>query len=275
MIKIEYSQESIEALQYWRFHRPQCKRVQALAQEIGIELLPTYSPNLIEEAANCKIGELMGSEFSKVQRCSRCWANAISCDTIKESYWDNRLLNRQRRRSYLRPLRVYLRELTRSDLQYITQWRHDPELIASLCTPFRYINPETEDQWFEHYLQNRHNTIRWAICKQETHQHIGNVYLLHMDWIHRTAEFHIFIGDLQDRGKGYGKEATRMALEYAFFHLNLRRIELKVLKSNHLAIQMYEKCEFRHEGLLRQAVFKNGNYEDVCIMGILRDEFSL
>lgn len=166
---------------------------------------------------------------------------------------------------------LYLREITRTDLPKITAWRQQRDLIDSLGDTFRYVNHESDEAWFNHYLANRQTQVRLAICRED-HGHIGNVYLLNIDPITRGAVFHIFISE-EHQGQGYGHAATSQALAHGFFDLNLQRISLSVLASNERARSLYKKCGFVEEGIARQAAFKNGHYADVCHLAILREEF--
>lgn len=59
-----------------------------------------------------------------------------------------------------------LRELERKDLARINGWRNDPELLALLGAPFRYIAPEVDEKWFESYMANRGNAVRFAITEE-------------------------------------------------------------------------------------------------------------
>ena len=54
--------------------------------------------------------------------------------------------------------------------------------------------------------------------------------------------------------------------------MNLHRVELKVLASNERAQHVYEKCGFSKEGIIRKAVYKNGEFVDLLLYGILKDE---
>ena len=74
-------------------------------------------------------------------------------------------------------------------------------------------------------------------------------------------------------GKGYGTEAVRLALKFAFDYLNLERVALSVQANNPRAIRAYEKAGFVREGLLRRDAYRNGEYIDVVQMGVLREEF--
>lgn len=51
------------------------------------------------------------------------------------------------------------------------------------------------------------------------------------------------------------------------------RLFLKVIRKNKTAISLYEKCNFFKEGVLREAIFKNGKFYDEIIMSILKEKF--
>ena len=72
----------------------------------------------------------------------------------------------------------------------------------------------------------------------------------------------LFIGDKSCWNKGYGTEVMRLLLRSGFETLNLNRIFLRVDEANKGGIRAYEKAGFVHEGRLRQAVFRDGEYRD-------------
>ena len=168
---------------------------------------------------------------------------------------------------------VYLRELTGSDIPIINKWRQNQELVGMLGGPFRYVNLETDEKWFQAYMNNRNSQVRCCICDKESSSVLGVVYLLNIDQIIRSAEFAIMIGSKQDQNKGVGTKATQLMLSHGFNNLNLNRVYLEVLENNHAAVSVYEKCGFTQEGRLREAAYKNGSYCDLLVMSILRKEF--
>ena len=165
-----------------------------------------------------------------------------------------------------------LRELDKDDIKEINKWRNNPELIALLAAPFRYINHAIDDKWYENYLINRNNAIRCAILDGE--KLLGVISLLVIDYINQSAELHIMIGDSQNYGKGAGTFAIKEMLNHAFFNLNLRRIELTVLDSNERAKHVYSKIGFIKEGTKRGAVYKKGVFHDLELYSILREEYT-
>lgn len=168
---------------------------------------------------------------------------------------------------------IFLREITKTDIEIINKWRNDQEIVDSLGATFRYVNLETDEIWFENYMKNRTTQIRCAICLKENGKIIGVVYLIKIDQISKNAEFAIMIGDKDQQNKGIGTIATKTMLEYAFQHLNLNRVYLTVLEKNSRAIRMYEKVGFTVEGVMREAIYKDGVYQNQLIMSFLKNEF--
>jgi UDP-4-amino-4,6-dideoxy-N-acetyl-beta-L-altrosamine N-acetyltransferase len=167
-----------------------------------------------------------------------------------------------------------LRELRKEDILKINKWRNDSELINHLGAPFRYINLDVDYRWYDNYMQNQNTTIRCAIVEATDEDNIlGLVSLTNINFINRSAEFHIMIEDTDNRGKGIGYFATTEILNHAFNNINLNRIELGVLESNARALKLYEKVGFKHEGVKRQSIYKNGKFVDMIVMAILKEEF--
>jgi len=75
------------------------------------------------------------------------------------------------------------------------------------------------------------------------------------------------------RGKGYGKEAIILLMDYAFGHLNFHRISIGVVGFNDNALRFYEKIGFKQEGIQRDSYYYNYKYHDFVMMSILEDEF--
>jgi len=83
----------------------------------------------------------------------------------------------------------------------------------------------------------------------------------------------IGIGEREFWGKGYGTDAMKVILRYAFQELNLRRVALDAFEYNPRAICSYEKVGFVHEGRAREFLYREGRRWDLIFMGILREEW--
>lgn len=165
-----------------------------------------------------------------------------------------------------------LRELEKKDIAIINQWRNKKELIDYLGAPFRYINLDVDEQWYLQYMNNRNNTVRCSIVDSED-TIIGLVSLTSINTINQSATFHIMIGESKNQNKGAGSFAVKSMIQHAFNNLNLRRIELSVLSNNTRAQHIYEKNGFIYEGTKRKSVFKNGDFVDMKIYSILKEDY--
>ncbi|MBR3768527.1 MAG: GNAT family N-acetyltransferase [Clostridia bacterium] len=166
-----------------------------------------------------------------------------------------------------------LRELAKKDLCRINEWRNNPQLIKLLGAPFRYIDVQIDERWYDNYLSNRNTAIRCSIV-DENDEILGLVSLLDIDRLNQCAEFNIMIGDTENQGKGIGSFALKEMLHHAFYDMNLQRIELTVLDDNARAKHVYEKNGFVYEGRKRKSVFKDGRFVDMLMYSVLREEYS-
>lgn len=102
---------------------------------------------------------------------------------------------------------------------------------------------------------------------------VGACSLQHIDLRNRHAELGIFMTAHEWRGQGYGTEAVRLLLNYAFEVVRLEKIYLGVYDFNEAGLRSYERVGFRYEGRLRQMLHYQGRYWDEWPMRILRTEW--
>ena len=75
------------------------------------------------------------------------------------------------------------------------------------------------------------------------------------------------------RCKGIATDAYMTLFKYAFEELRLNRINGSALQYNAISLHVTQKVGFKQEGIQRQAVYKNGKYEDVVMLGILKEDY--
>ena len=131
---------------------------------------------------------------------------------------------------------------------------------------------EAEKSWMNNVLNN--NEPLFSIIKSENDELIGNIGLMKIDNIRRTATLGIMIGEDKNRNKGYGTESIKILLDYGFNYLNLNNIMLEVFSFNERAIKSYKKAGFKEIGRRRKSYFLNGKYHDEIYMDILAEEFT-
>ena len=166
--------------------------------------------------------------------------------------------------------RIYLRALEPEDYKVSIQWRKDDEIWDMLGGTKYFVSEAYEKEWVLNTIHNSKD-IKLAICLKDTNQYIGNAYLTDINYINRTANSHILIGEKDFWNKGYAKEALLDLLAFAFKERGLNRVSALVLEDNIASIRMLEKCGYIQEGVMRQSVFKNGKFKNQVIMSILKN----
>jgi ribosomal-protein-alanine N-acetyltransferase len=144
-------------------------------------------------------------------------------------------------------------------------WMNDPEVYKYLETGGDYTKEMLAD--YIQALTSRY-TFFWGIHTKEGDQHIGNIKIDPINNQHGYGEYGILMGDRNEWGKGYAKEASLSVINYCFENLGLRKIILGVVAQNLSAVAMYKKIGFIVEGIYRQHGFYNGLYHDVLRMAI-------
>jgi UDP-4-amino-4,6-dideoxy-N-acetyl-beta-L-altrosamine N-acetyltransferase len=166
---------------------------------------------------------------------------------------------------------IYLRPIERADAPLLREWINHPE-VARTLRHHRPMNLQIEEEFIDRTAHSD-TDLALLIAVKETDKPVGTTGLHHIDAKNRHAEFGILIGEPAEWGKGYGSEATRLMVNYAFETLNLNRIWLHVYEYNERGLGSYEKPGFKKEGVLRQENFREGRYWDTLVMGILREEW--
>jgi RimJ/RimL family protein N-acetyltransferase len=170
--------------------------------------------------------------------------------------------------------RVRLRAPERGDLQQFVDWLNDPEVRDGLLLHLPMSLAE-EEQWFEGMIKRpaAEHPMVIEIQQDEEWRMIGNCGVHEIDWRCRSGMVGIFIGEKHLWNQGYGTEVMTLLLKHGFETLNLNRIWLDVYADNPRAIRSYEKVGFVLEGKKRQAMYKQGQYVDLHLMSVLREEW--
>ena len=157
-----------------------------------------------------------------------------------------------------------------------SRWMRDSEFVRLLDTdPARLLSVDKNKEWFEKNLveEQKDDELFLLIRTLEDDRTIGLIGLDGIRWTHGDAWVGIGLGEREYWGKGYGTDAMRILLRYAFEELNLHRLSLSVFEYNPRAIRSYEKVGFIVEGSARQFLNRDGQRYDMIFMGILREEW--
>jgi RimJ/RimL family protein N-acetyltransferase len=169
--------------------------------------------------------------------------------------------------------KVRLTAFRHEDLGVALRWEDDSDYLRQLIGAA--ARPRAQEQvqgWYKQHVEDKDGNL-FAIRLRDSDTLVGFIELDDILWNAGSAWYAIGIGDRNARGKGYGTEATRLALQFAFDELNLHRVQLTVFAYNEPAIRVYERCGFQREGVFRDQIYRDGVRYDSYLYGILRPEW--
>lgn len=165
--------------------------------------------------------------------------------------------------------RIYLVPITEKDTEMVLRWRNS-DLVKQRFIYREDITPEEHKTWLETKVYAG-KVAQFIIYVRETDQPIGSVYMQSIDHIHKNAEYGIFIGEAEAHGHGYGTDAAKLAILYAFEELKLHKLYLRVISDNEWAIRSYQNAGFEIESIMRDEIYVDGKFRDVTRMAILNE----
>jgi RimJ/RimL family protein N-acetyltransferase len=167
--------------------------------------------------------------------------------------------------------KVALGPLHRDILPSLERWANDLRLSRTTSS-MPPLSPEQVTALYDRAASDE-SMVTFVIYDRATGRPIGTTYLAAIDPRDRTAEFGIAIGEAEYRGRGYGTEATRLMLDYAFAARALHSVMLTVYEYNRAGQRAYEKAGFRPFGRRRECHWMGGRLWDEIYMECLSSEF--
>ena len=169
--------------------------------------------------------------------------------------------------------KLYLRGLERSDLEgEYFDWLNDREVTKFLESGGFPNTLEKMEEFYRNTALSNNNVI-FAIIDKKKDKHIGNIKLGPINWITRIAPLGIMIGNKESWGKGYGTEAIRLVVHYAFKRLNLHKVIAGAAAIHQASIRAFQKAGFEIEGQAKSQFFLDGDYCDSLYLGLTREDF--
>lgn len=160
--------------------------------------------------------------------------------------------------------KVVLRPITDADTDNIVRWRNTPSVRDNFI--FRQtFTPEMHRNWLKTKVAAG-EVVQYIIVDKAADTAVGSIYYRDIDHNFNSAEYGLFIGEESARGKGLGKEAIRMFIDFGFKTLGLHRISMRVLAENIASRRSNTAVGFVEEGTFRDMVRLDGVYHDVIFM---------
>jgi len=160
---------------------------------------------------------------------------------------------------YLRPI-----DIQDADGPYL-QWVNSPTAYLTLGTLYYPTTKAGLESYISRQCENPDSSL-FAIITKNEEQFIGTAKIGPVEAIHRHAYIGIFIGEETERGKGYGREAVNLLLNYGFCQLNLHKISAGANATNTASIRLFEQVGMKVDCIRGRQLFVNGQWEDQVLL---------
>jgi len=179
----------------------------------------------------------------------------------------------------LRSENILLRPILEEDLEELLAIKNSEFVRHGVCGNLPPMNLNQFRDWYKS-LKYDTKDIRFIIENKENQTSLyvkpirmaGLLGLYNIDYHNKNCEFGIYM-DERISGKGIGSTATDLVLNYAFNQLNMHKVYLYVLERNNGARRCYLKVGFGEDAVIREHVYKDGMYQNVVLMSILKQEY--
>jgi RimJ/RimL family protein N-acetyltransferase len=156
-------------------------------------------------------------------------------------------------------------------------WTHDAEYMRLMeIKPARPLSPflvKKQYEALEKQMEEDKNMFYFTIRLRQGGRFIGKAAIEWIEWTNGNGWLRLGIGADADRRKGYGSQALRLLLRFAFAELNLFRVSALVPEYNPGALRLFHKFGFMEEVRRRRALNRDGALWDLMAFGLLRSEW--
>ena len=161
----------------------------------------------------------------------------------------------------------------KEDLQQLRDWRNDPNFRKHF-REYQELNLDQQEKWFEEQVVAGNTTLMFSIRRNEDNELLGCCGLVYINWVHRHADLSLYIGwkDKYIDQEGYAEESCKLLLDYGFNELCLNKIWTEIYEFDDKKKALYDKFNFKQDGLLRQNYWYDGKWWDSRILSILNSE---
>lgn len=165
-----------------------------------------------------------------------------------------------------------LRPLRMQDAKDIFSYASDPEVARYvLWEPHQSLGDTRAYIRYVRSLYHRGLPSSWAVEELSSSRVIGTIGFMWYSESWQSVELgYSFSRDCWNQG--YATEALRVVLDSAFASLPLNRAEAQHDIRNPASGRVMEKCGMRKEGILRQRIRNKGEWVDVALYSVLREE---
>ncbi len=151
-------------------------------------------------------------------------------------------------------------------------WFNDAEVTRFMQKHYHPNTPEQQLDYYRREVVGNPGKLQLGVVPSGEDHLVGVVSLSRIDHLNQKAEIALVMGNPNYRNMRHTLEAMKLTIEHGFDTLNLRRIHGGTLARD-WALLLCRTLGFREEGVLRQDVYKDGAFQDIHLVAVLRDDY--
>ena len=166
---------------------------------------------------------------------------------------------------------IFLRALEPEDLEFIHAIENDESIweMSNTQTPYSKF-------LIKQYLEHAHKDIYEVkqlrlVISDYNHEALGMIDLFDFDFKNKRAGVGILVKDTNNRLKGYGREALKLLINYAFSHLDLKQLYCNISEENEVSIKLFSNQGFKKIGLKKDWNFVNGAFKNEYLFQLINN----
>ena len=168
---------------------------------------------------------------------------------------------------------LYLDSIEEQDSEILLSWLQNENTLRLLnSVPASPWTVETIGEWIKR-VNGSKNDCLFGIRAMPDGEMIGYLEIDGIRWEDHTCGMSYLIGDEGLRGMGLGYQAVKIGLDYAFFELDMYRVQITIFENNPVSIKLAQKLNFVKEGTFREHIARDGRRYDMYLHGLLRKEW--
>ena len=164
------------------------------------------------------------------------------------------------------------------DPEIESKWTHNAEFMRLFefepARPVSVAIVKKQYEKLEKKIEEDKNLYHFMIRTKADDRLIGKAVIQRIDWANGSCSIRVGIGSVDDQRKGYGTQALKMLLRFAFAELNMFRVSANVAEYNEGALALLKKLGFTEEVRRRQSLEREGRRWDLLVFGLLKDEWA-
>jgi RimJ/RimL family protein N-acetyltransferase len=163
------------------------------------------------------------------------------------------------------------------DPEIESRWTHNAEFMRLYdfepARPMSAALVKKQYEKLEKKVEEDKDIQHFMIRAKTDDRLIGKAAVTRIEWSNGNCAVQLGIGRAEDRRKGYGTQALKMLLRFAFAELNMFRVTAYVGEYNEGALALLKRFGFTEEVRRRQALERDGRRWDLLVFGLLKDEW--